>query len=46
MTNKYLVPNKIKEKATITFAEYERLYKSSIEDPDKFWMEQAKLLVG
>ena len=44
MTNKYLVPNKIKEKATITFAEYERLYKSSIEDPDKFWMEQAKTL--
>ncbi|MDC3090892.1 acetate--CoA ligase [Rickettsiales bacterium] len=44
MKNKYLVPNKIKEKANITFSEYERLYKSSIEDPDKFWREQAKTL--
>ena len=44
MTEKYLIPKKIKEEASITFSEYEKLYKSSIEDPDKFWAEQAETL--
>ncbi len=41
----YPVPSAIAEKAHITAAQYETLYKQSIEDPDTFWSEQAKLFL-
>lgn len=38
----YPVPSAIAEKAHVTAAQYEAMYKQSIEDPDTFWSEQAK----
>ena len=44
MINIYDVPDYIKNNAAITFEKYKELYKLSIEDPEKFWSEQAKNL--
>ena len=44
MTELFDVPKNIKKNASISFDEYKKLYKSSIENPDYFWSEQAKTL--
>ena len=44
MTKLFNVPKNIKKNASISFDEYKKLYKSSIENPDYFWSEQAKTL--
>ena len=41
---KYPVPTRILDNQNISFDEYKKLYKFSIEDPEKFWLEQAKTL--
>ncbi len=41
---KYQVPKTLKENASISFSEYERLYKESIENPKDFWSRQANSL--
>ena len=38
----YKVPKKWKERAFLDKDEYDKLYKQSITDPDKFWGKQAK----
>ncbi|MFC0180688.1 acetate--CoA ligase [Thorsellia kenyensis] len=39
---RYEVPSDLKTSAYITSSEYEKKYKESIENPDKFWNEQAR----
>ena len=41
---KYPVPKRILDNQNISFDEYKKLYKFSIEDPEKFWLEQSKTL--
>ena len=39
------VKKQISERAAIkSMAEYEKLYRQSLEDPERFWAEQAKTL--
>ncbi|MBK93397.1 MAG: acetate--CoA ligase [Rickettsiales bacterium] len=44
LIKKYPVPTRILDDQNISFDEYKKLYKFSIEDPEKFWLEQAKTL--
>jgi acetyl-CoA synthetase len=41
----YDVPNAIKGKTDIDFKTYQRMYKESIDDPEKFWAEQAEKFI-
>jgi acetyl-CoA synthetase len=40
----YPVPETIKQNTHLTQAEYEQMYKASVEDPEAFWGEHAKSL--
>ncbi len=44
MTKSYLVPEVFKKGASVDEATYVRMYKESIENPDKFWAEQANII--
>ncbi len=44
LPKKYPVPSKILANQSISFSEYEKLYKLSIENPNIFWFEQSKTL--
>ena len=44
MTDKYNVPKKILENASISFDEYKKLYNESIKNPEEFWSKQSKSL--
>ena len=39
--DKYDVPDEIKSNSSLTFDQYLKLYKKSVEDPEGFWAEQA-----
>ena len=38
----YDVPAEFAAKANINAEQYDRLYQSSIDDPEEFWAEQAR----
>jgi hypothetical protein len=42
----YPVPDKFKEMARISEADYFKRYQDSIEQPEVFWAQEAKILIG
>ncbi len=42
----YAVPTEFAEKAHINQEKYEQLYRESVENPDKFWAEQAETFLS
>ena len=44
MSKLYPVPAAAAQRALLKAADYERIYQQSIEDPDRFWLDQAKRL--
>ncbi len=44
MSKRYPVPAAAAQRALMKAADYERVYQQSIEDPDQFWLDQARRL--
>ncbi len=44
MSKLYPVPAAAAKRALMKAVDYERIYQQSIEDPDQFWLDQAKRL--
>ena len=44
MSEIFKVPNSLKKESKLSFEEYKRMYRDSIENPSKFWLEQSKRL--